>query len=68
MSIITRGGTNRVIELVKSKLIEKEPRYTSLLKEVEASSLTELFAHYLKIIGLDYVEAREKFRRVCEEC
>ncbi len=62
----TRGGTNYVVELVKSKLKELMPSYRELLDQVEAHSLKELFKHFLFITGLPYEEARRKFLKACE--
>ena len=62
----TRGGTNYVVELVKSKLKELMPAYRELLDQVEAHSLKELFRHFLFITGLPYEEARDKFLKACE--
>jgi len=62
----TRGGTNYVVELVRSKLKELEPAYRELLDQVEAHSLRELFKRFLFITGLPYEEARDKFLKACE--
>jgi len=62
----TRGGSNYVAMLVKSKLMEIEPKYRSLLLDVEAGSLNELFKNYLLITGYPYELAREKFLLACE--
>ena len=63
---ITRGGTNYVVELVKSKLLGIEPQYRSLLLDVKARSLNELFKNYLLLTGLPYEVAREKFLLACK--
>ncbi len=62
----TRGGTNYVVELVRSKLKELEPAYRELLDQAEAHSLKELFKRFLFITGLPYEEARDTFLKACE--
>ena len=63
----TRGGTNYVVELVRSKLKELMPAYRELLDQAEAHSLKELFKHFLFITGLPYEEARDRFLKACRK-
>ena len=46
--------------------MEIEPQYRSLLLDVKARSLNELFKNYLLITGLSYEVAKEKFLLACK--
>ncbi|MCD6095235.1 MAG: TFIIB-type zinc ribbon-containing protein [Thermoprotei archaeon] len=63
----TRGGTNYVVELVRSKLKQLYPEYREYLDNVDVHSLKELFRHFLLATNLPYDEARRVFLDICRK-